>query len=184
MDLDESSASGNISFLDMQPATATKNHPKDVLADFNDMPVPVRSFDGEEETFLALKQLEDERQVQVSGCFQKYVSFRPYIVAWIYDTCLRCWRASCFCCIDFMNDLLVFFWPIFEQAGIVLALHIRCCSVHGSSVFKNSFDASILSIDCRCCDCCCRQGGGSFWWDSVSFDDLDGWWGLCFSRMF
>jgi hypothetical protein len=90
MELDESSASGNSFCLEMQPATSKKNHTEDVLVEFNDAPVAVRSYDGEEETFLALKQLEDEREVQVSGCFQKYVSFRPYIVAWIYDTCLRC----------------------------------------------------------------------------------------------
>ena len=90
MDVDESCASGNMFSLEMQPVSSKLVHPKDALADFNHVPEAARSFDGEEETFLALKQLEAEREVQVSGCFQKYVSFRPYIVAWIYDTCLRC----------------------------------------------------------------------------------------------
>jgi hypothetical protein len=90
MDLDEGSASSASFGVGTQPTTSKKNMPKDALKEFNDSPVAVRSFDGEEETFLALKQLENEREVQVSGCFQKYVSFRPYIVAWIYDTCLRC----------------------------------------------------------------------------------------------
>jgi hypothetical protein len=89
MDVDERSASGNAFSLEMQPAASKLVHPKDALAELNDVPVSVRSYDGDEETFLALKQLEAEREVQVSGCFQKYVSFRPYIVAWIYDTCLR-----------------------------------------------------------------------------------------------
>ena len=93
MDLDKSNASGNSFSLEMQSATSQMFHPKGTLSELKDMPLAVRSFDGEEETFLALKQLEAEREVQVSGCFQKYVSFRPYIVAWIYDTCLRCSRA-------------------------------------------------------------------------------------------
>ena len=105
MDLDEGSASGNSFSLEVQSAPSKIIHPKDEIAEFNDMPVAVRSFDGEEETFLALKQLEDEREVQVSGCFQKYVSFRPYIVAWIYDTCLRCSRAAIVFALLVMNDV-------------------------------------------------------------------------------
>jgi hypothetical protein len=91
MDLDESIASGGSFSLDTQLAIPSIKQPRAGLPEFHDLPlaVAVRSFDGEEETFLALKQLEAEREVQVSGCFQKYVSFRPYIVAWIYDTCLR-----------------------------------------------------------------------------------------------
>jgi hypothetical protein len=91
---DESNASGNSFSLEMPSAASQMYHPKGTLSELKDMPLAVRSFDGEEETFLALKQLEAEREVQVSGCFQKYVSFRPYIVAWIYDTCLRCSRAD------------------------------------------------------------------------------------------
>ena len=105
MDLDEGIASGNSFSLEVQSAPSKIIHPKDAIAEFNDMPVAVRSFDGEEETFLALKQLEDEREVQVSGCFQKYVSFRPYIVAWIYDTCLRCSRAAIVFALLVMNDV-------------------------------------------------------------------------------
>jgi hypothetical protein len=103
MDTDESS-SGNTLTLELQSASSKLVHPKDALAEFNDAPEAVRSFDGEEETFLALKQLEAEREVQVSGCFQKYVSFRPYIVAWIYDTCLRCFnRYMCACNLSIAN---------------------------------------------------------------------------------
>jgi hypothetical protein len=90
--MDESSAFGNTLSLEMHSASSKIVHPEDALPDLNDASVAVRSFDGEEETFLALKQLEAEREVQVSGCFQKYVSFRPYIVAWIYDTCMRCFN--------------------------------------------------------------------------------------------
>ena len=108
MDLDRSNASGNPFSLEMQSATSQMFHPKGTLSELNDMPVAVRSFDGEEETFLALKQLEAEREVQVSGCFQKYVSFRPYIVAWIYDTCLRCSRAEIIFAF-YSEDVLLFF---------------------------------------------------------------------------
>lgn len=89
MDTEERSGNGDTFSFEVQSASSKIVHPKDALAECGDMPVVVRSFDGEEETFLALKQLEAEREVQVSGCFQKYVSFRPYIVAWIYDTCSR-----------------------------------------------------------------------------------------------
>jgi hypothetical protein len=89
LDMDTEERIGNGDTFEVQSASSKIVHPKDALAECGDMPVVVRSFDGEEETFLALKQLEAEREVQVSGCFQKYVSFRPYIVAWIYDTCSR-----------------------------------------------------------------------------------------------
>ncbi len=105
MDVDERSTSGNAFSLEMQPVASKLVHPKDALAELNDAPISVRSYDGDEETFLALKQLEAEREVQVSGCFQKYVSFRPYIVAWIYDTCLRCSRAAIVFALFVMNDL-------------------------------------------------------------------------------
>jgi hypothetical protein len=92
MDVDECNVSCSSFSLEMQSASSKRSLSKVVLTEISDAPVEVRSFDGEEETFLALKLLEAEREVQVSGCFQKYVSFRPYIVAWIYDTCLRCPR--------------------------------------------------------------------------------------------
>jgi hypothetical protein len=89
MDIEERSGNDDTFSFEVQSSSSKIAHPKDALVECDDMPVVVRSFDGEEETFLALKQLEAEREVQVSGCFQKYVSFRPYIVAWIYDTCSR-----------------------------------------------------------------------------------------------
>ena len=125
MDLDRSNASGNPFSLEMQSATSQMFHPKGTLSELNDMPVAVRSFDGEEETFLALKQLEAEREVQVSGCFQKYVSFRPYIVAWIYDTCLRCSRAEIIFAF-YSEDVLLFFCCFHRQPLCRLGLSWRC----------------------------------------------------------
>jgi hypothetical protein len=78
--------------------------------------------------FLALNLLEADREVQVSGCFQKYVSFGPYIVAWIYDTCLRCPR----------NLRPVLYYQLLRRLGLswrctfaaVQYTEHLCCKIH------------------------------------------------------